>query len=367
MADILFLFSSNIRPLYEQDILNVVAAPNGLEYRFRYREDYVAPGARGEWASLAGTTALIQYSLQQPNRYHEPVFIPVRTAKVRRAYVEAGAFYVVELELGGSVALPEAKRTAEPEYSYAQAVRDWRAFLEARKISMPYESWASIGPNVLTEGNAPMELGKDLEGDARLFIRTTKYLSGVVTLGQARFYRALGIFERSAWTSGQREPLPFNPESSAIHLEAGKAYVLGILHSQPTEREGVSRIQVTSDEDVVQLVGGGSVEIASAYDVVGVPLHAPQISPEVYREGVIRMAADEGITAPRLVLPVRNQQGTARMVAGISTAAGGLLLLGLPALLTTVPVELRVGSLLVGIFAAVLGQYFLSGRIISAK
>src|SRR6202043_237644 len=79
---LLYLYSSNIRPLYEQDILDLLASPHNLLYQFRYEARYVETNTRAEWLSLAGKTALIHFSLQQEAKFHEPAFIPVRLVTV---------------------------------------------------------------------------------------------------------------------------------------------------------------------------------------------------------------------------------------------------------------------------------------------
>ena len=84
-SQILYLFSSNQSRLYEQDILDVLAAPSGSLRQFRYFERYVSPTLRANISELEGRVALLHFSLQQEEQYHEPVVIPVRWATVHSA------------------------------------------------------------------------------------------------------------------------------------------------------------------------------------------------------------------------------------------------------------------------------------------
>src|SRR5690349_6980055 len=106
MEDLLYLFSSNIRPVYEQDVLNAMAGAAGQRYWFRYREQYVSEAAAKAWPRLVGRKALLHFSLQQPKQYHEAVFFPFRLARVTATSVE-GALYGVEFELRQAVSLME--------------------------------------------------------------------------------------------------------------------------------------------------------------------------------------------------------------------------------------------------------------------
>jgi hypothetical protein len=122
-GSLLYLYSSNIRPLYEQDILDLLASPHNLPYQFRYESRYVEENTRAEWLGLTGKMALIHFSLQQEAKFHEPAFIPVRLATVQRAF-HLGDIHVLELNLGAYVALPEPP-PAEGEGNLAERVQEY--------------------------------------------------------------------------------------------------------------------------------------------------------------------------------------------------------------------------------------------------
>src|SRR4051812_9621443 len=107
---LLYLFSSNIRPLYVQDILDVLAAPRGQRHQFRYEEQYVAANIRT--GTFKGATALVLFAIQQEAQYHEPAFIPARKAEIVTVGQRAG-IYVIDFVVGDYIALKgtESART----------------------------------------------------------------------------------------------------------------------------------------------------------------------------------------------------------------------------------------------------------------
>jgi hypothetical protein len=362
MNEVLYLFSSNIRPLYEQDILNLLGAPVGLTYRFRYKANYVEPAAAGRWSGgLADTPVLIQYSLQQPKQYHEPVFFPIRAGTVRRTFVEGDDLFVVEFTVGRSVGLRSP--LGQDPADYAKVVKDWREYQVRAGVGLPYKWSASLGPDAATDEGAPIEVADDDRADTALFERNTRYLSGVASLSAARFFRVLGLYDRRKWVNGDRQPVVLDEETGAFPLQSGRAYLLSIIHSQPTEVTATERFVITTDDDVVRLIGNSSFEVASRYDLVSVPIHAIQLDADVARDGVIRIAPEAPSRGPDVIIPVRNEQGGARTAAILATSIAGLVLLGLPAILTTADSPVRIGLLTLGVAVAVFGPALLRGRL----
>ena len=99
----LYLFSSNQSPLYEQDILDVLAGPSGGVHRFRYDIPYVenvsaedgGHQTAAKWKEIeTGTPVLILFSLQQAAQYFEPAFIPIRKGEVLKTYVVGSRLFI---------------------------------------------------------------------------------------------------------------------------------------------------------------------------------------------------------------------------------------------------------------------------------
>src|SRR5437870_2326771 len=92
---VLFLFSSNTTPTYEQDVLNVLAAPEGALYHFRYRQAWLNTLALEKWGQLDGTKVIVNFSLQQQAEFHDPALLPVRSGAVKSTEI-VGEFYLVQ-------------------------------------------------------------------------------------------------------------------------------------------------------------------------------------------------------------------------------------------------------------------------------
>ncbi len=127
-----WLFSSNRRALYAQDVSNVAGLPEGARYQFRYREEWAGASVLAEWEQLAGRNALIVFSFQHPEHLHPPAFIPIRLAKVTSSKAD-GSFRIVEFEVGKSAALPSHSRPRETANS--QWASDASTLVEPSKRS----------------------------------------------------------------------------------------------------------------------------------------------------------------------------------------------------------------------------------------
>src|SRR3954452_5601479 len=96
----LYLFSSNQSPRYAQDVIDLLAYPEGSHYTFRYDAKYVegfdpahphtpVPGTTlDSWSDLkrttkkAGAKVIVIFSIQQAAKFHDPAFLPVRLGEV---------------------------------------------------------------------------------------------------------------------------------------------------------------------------------------------------------------------------------------------------------------------------------------------
>jgi hypothetical protein len=210
---LLFLFSSNIRPLYEQDILDVIAAPTGGLYQFRYEQRWIDPVGRDRWLSLpAGAPVLVHFSLQQPARYHEAVFFPVRRGTVKRTFAEGETLFI-EFLLGDLVCLPEPAKKEDGIPDFAAETRKYTGYLAEKRVPHPYEFSAGIGPDILADQSSPLDRAAD---QVSLFERLTKYLQPTDSFRNARFFRFLRLGPRG-------EEVDLAPDGDGVfRLEGGR-------------------------------------------------------------------------------------------------------------------------------------------------
>jgi hypothetical protein len=113
-SNALHLFSSNYRPLYVQDCLDLLAKPSGAPHRFRYQERWVwAPANKVEkedsvqgkirrWRQLEKSTEVIVYFawVKDLPEGEETVYIPLRRGTLLKADVEEESYFFIEFQLG---------------------------------------------------------------------------------------------------------------------------------------------------------------------------------------------------------------------------------------------------------------------------
>jgi hypothetical protein len=301
-SSLILLFSSNIRPLYEQDILDVLAAPEGVRYRFRYEDRYVSKVLLDQWGErLRGTSVLVLFSLQQEARYHDPVFFPVRRGVVRRAWKEA-KYHFVEFIVGGYAALSEppldeTRRDQRPKWD--QPVKAFTKYLADQRCETPYPVSASIGPDIVHASDSPV----DVKSDATvLFERTGRYLSRTDSFREARFVRFLRLVPEGA---RDEKALAIEPGLDVFNLAAGATYRLQILQAQPVDVAAREPFLVRSDGEIIKVIGREGFDIASRYDVIEVPIHARYHGSIEIRETVLVIEPGKDMEGPSIRLPLR--------------------------------------------------------------
>lgn len=344
-GELLYLFSSNIRPLYVQDILDVLAAPPGTRYQFRYEEGYVAASAR-EARGLKN--ALVLFAIQQEAQYHEPAFIPVRRAEIVTAAPRAGIF-VVDFIVTDYVALAGTLTDNPTRDDLATAVRGFTAALGDASIDRPYTSSASVGPDIADVDSEVFEKPAD-ENSA--FRATARTLQRTEWFRDARFMRVLSIK-----ADGDRE-LAIDRARNAYVLQAGNTYDVELTHYQPAGFTGRAEFTISADGEIVHVIGRAGFDISSRYDIVRIPVHAGLPPRDEARETVLAIEPAPNVQGPtiRLLVQVVPPTGRAWALTGLSAIV--LTLFGLPAVVTSMPQWLKFILVLIGALAAGFVQNF---------
>jgi len=314
-SDLLFLFTSNIRPLYAQDLLDVVAAAPNTQHSFRYDERHLDANTRERLRALRGTPILVHFSLQQEAHYQDPVFIPVRTGAVEATRRRGGTVFI-DFSIGGFVALPEP---GKERHALANEVRTYTEHLRSLPMKLPYEAQMSIGPNVLKTPDARLETGTD---ELALFRRITQYLYPTEAFKHARFYTFLGFRER-----GGGRVLEPNRDGTFV-LGSGRSYDLELFHNQPGEVTSTDAIDVSVDGDLIRPIGTPTVEIGSRYDSVSIPLHARPAGKNETLETAIAIALRPPAHGPRTVVSVRLRPPRSKLLAAALLSAFVVTFLG---------------------------------------
>lgn len=326
------LFSSNIRRQYEQDILDLVASPEGGIYRFRYDGKYVAPSLRVPWREnkLTGRNVLAVYSIQQPADYHPAAYIPVRRGKVTRSY-EEGSILVVEFRLG---ALAPPRRPSEGE-TRGRIIRELSEALGATLAGHPGHDDTSLRFSA-TEGDEPTGLIAAGDTEAHAFERLVEYLTSTVSFGSTVFWRVAGVRD-----VGAADVLSADAQGR-FRLYSERTYEVTVSHFQLTApaRDPAPIFCVSSDADLVEVIAPRQLTIASRYDSIPIHIRVPPLADT--RETVLTIEPGTGVDGPRADLRLLVGPAESRRIATAAAGAGAALLLVVPDLAgDNAPVLLR--------------------------
>jgi hypothetical protein len=323
----LYLFSSSRSTLYEQDILNVLAAPCGSTYTFRYDDEVVDAEAKEKWGALEGTLVLVLFSIQQEAQYHEPAFVPIRRGTVTSTD-KVGSRFFVDFRVEGYMGLPEPPKGQTD--AYGNKVRAFTGEVREAARVTPYTASASLG--------MPLQ-HQDGEQNV-LFEHISTYLSHTDSFRHARFVRFLRLIEAGATAD---EELALKDRPTGFELEAGRTYSLELVHSQREELSRPESFGVNVDGSVVQILGRAGFDVASRYDRPTIQLHAPQNQTLERRSTVMVVEPVPPVQGPRIEIPITVKPDRARIGVISAGQVVALLALALPAVLTGLPNLAKIG------------------------
>lgn len=334
----LYLFSSNQSQLYAQDILNVLAAPEGHPYTFRYDAKYVAENLREAWTTLQDTPVVVLFSLQQKARFQAPAFIPIRSGYVLRTHRE-GDSYFVEFRIRGYIALPEGESQSAQVARFAERLGD--------VTDVPYSTSVSLGSQLSLQD-------VDVQSDSSvLFARTGTYLARTETFENASFLRILGIRPSHPTSKGSRAYLKTHPAQPLYKLKARSTYELVIFHSQPQTPPQPAPFQIFVDDNNVRTLSSGRFTVASRYDEVTVRLATADATGLEDHETAIVLEPGTEVEGPVVTLKVLVEADRGRAVGIASTQALALLMVGLAGVFSSAPIGFRVSLAVLGALGAV--------------
>jgi hypothetical protein len=312
------LFSSNIRPQYEKDIADVVAAARGSIMRFRYEKPYVAPELQADWSSnnLVQREAVVVYSIQQPANYHPPAFLPVRRATILRTEVE-GSIYVVEFAVHDYVTLNPSD---DPDEA-GDVVRAFSAALKGVLSGSPAADDKRSRFSAATGEEPEGLVGGATEAIA--FERLVGFLDRTVSFAGYAFWRLSRIRRVGQETEESADA------NGRFRLVSESTYEFKFDHfrrSFPAAPVATPvTFEITTDNALVEIVGSSSFTIASRYDSVPIRVRVPPM-PEP-KETILSVRPASGVNGPstdvRLLVGPTPQARAA--TAAVTGGAAGLL------------------------------------------
>lgn len=307
----LWLFSSNRRALYAQDVSNVAALPVGARYRFRYRRTWVGATARRGWEQdvLGDADALVVFSFQHEAHLHPPAFIPVRAARVVGSEI-VGSFFVVDFEIGDHTTLPPHSRGSDDLPSLGKRVQTFtraaeRILDEGHPGGEPDKSAVfGLPPTDHVQAHPPA-------GEA--WERIVEQLAASGAFPNYLFFRVDALREVGGAALSMSE--------GQYDLTAGKTYELQLAHYQPEPFPTRRQLSIVVDDEAVSVHGGKSVAVTSGYDSVRIRFHASYRDEPV--DTTVTIEPGPGEDGSRVVLPLRISppKGEKAFRVGVGTLA----------------------------------------------
>jgi hypothetical protein len=359
----LHLFSSNIRELYIADTIDLLAAPWGFIYQFRYQEEHVQDEARIRWHSrregLTGCKVVVYYSLQHAANFHPAAYVPLRYGEVVHASVQ-GKTYVVQFKLLGYASLADPKEDQRRDklvQDFSKKIRD--------QLAPSYPDYADDDGSGLdkrrsaTLGPSPANL-IDASGDeGAKFERVVRYMSDALGPQQPRlFFRVASI----------RKSNKANPEKLSndgyLKVTAGNHYSIEVAHYQMASPGTGSALQISAPKGI-DLLTPTELPLRSRYDVMPVQFFAPFRDDEV--QGELTMRVKEPAQGASLRIPVSITPSTTHAVFSPMFAILGAFCVVVPATLgQSAPLEPKLWFAAIGAFLVTAGAWTRRSKGLSA-
>jgi hypothetical protein len=349
----LYLFSSNMQPLYSQHALDILSMPSGGRTTLRYDKKWVNSKAQALWGDdLVGVPVLMHFSLQQGAQYVEPAFFPIRAGRVTSATKE-GPYHFVEVDVNDYVSLKAPPSDEDRDWTneeLADNVRSYQRFLKNHNIDRPYPSSAALAQDILTDACKEVldtaGVGDPHQLDIELFRRNAVYLQRTESFQHARFLRFLRLTARGDSTLTQDRLTGDTPH---LNLLRGRTYDIELFSYQPRGVTSPEAFEVSTDDSFVQVIGQGRFEVASRYDRISVALRAqiPRNASPV--QTLVLIEPGPLVHGPTIELPIEIRERTGARMASTGAAVLSLGLLVAASIVSTgwvKPILLIAGLLL---------------------
>jgi hypothetical protein len=347
-SQLFYLFSSDQTVRYAQDIIDVLGAPKGRRFRFRYDERHVEAEARAhiDDDSLKGARGLVVFASQHPAMYAPAAFVPIRFIDVASSE-RVGTHLFVEFTVDELVTLP--RRVVKERPAQVEA---FTRFL-AEHTNTPYESWASIGKRIAwaEEDTPPLIAGGN---EDEYFEIAAEYLAGAAAFANTSFLR----FLRCSPLGGDSSQDRLTGDPPALEFTAGTTYQFELLQFVPHGGPIAGGFSVLADDSILLVQGEPRLRLASRYDKPAFRIQAKAPAEYGVVETSIVIEPHEDTDGPRLEIPIRVSSSLAKSVTKATAITAALFVLALPAILTGASDGLRVGLAFAGALAASTIQVF---------
>jgi hypothetical protein len=336
------LFTSDSRPRYAVDLLNVLALPLGTEYHFRYSTSYVPSQIRHEFenCNAPGTVALIAFR-DESQQAEAPFMVPVRWATITSVQLVAD-FYVVGFELGNYPILSDHYNGNRAEIEEKSSAQREEFVAATRDLPVQAGLTSLVEPTTNFDRNTWIQIAKTLALHERF--------------SSTHFLRVRGVTDRmgrDAWHSSERAYVLSERQYGRIRLD--------YFAEEYEEDDAV--LCFTGDESLIRIASRANIPLDSRYDSRQVLIQAGSVPGHTSTEVEISVCAThENPYQTTLRLPFQVSRSKGVIIARIATSAAGAGMVAAPGILgdTLQPVSavlvVCVGALVLAIGTNLVGS-----------
>jgi hypothetical protein len=349
-AQWLHLSTSNIRPLYVQDAVEVLGSAAGDRRTFRYSGAYVPPELHATWAGncLVDSRVVIHFALQHPAELHDPVFVTLRSGTVLSSRRDGDTF-TVTFRLDGLLPPPQERERLGMDSSNIRA--------RAEHVKLHTKALTQLLSDRTPESNHHAVLGPDPRGLATLaregsedakpgtaFETIVHYLAPALFAPKYLYLRVAELVGEDGDAAGSRA-------DGSRKVTGGHYLNLRLHHFQVEQPPDGTRVTITVPEGLTPL-SPVELKIGSRYDVVDIKLFAPHR--DAPSAGELVVAVEGPLQGPVLRIPVVVEPGVADGLVTPIFGLGAAALAVVPAIYDNWSTGTRLS---VSVAAVLLGGY----------
>lgn len=319
--DWIHLFTSNVRELYLADAIDIMGGPSGLVYRFRYHQEHVDELLRDDWNRdvLKAQRVAVHLSIQHPANFFSAAYVPIRKGRVKNTGVE-GQTYWIDFALGEYLTL---KAGASGEMG-APEVRCFSKKLRAI-LGTSFPDYTGNGAPDDLKKRRSASLGRFPVGELSVAGGAgDKFEACVKVISKAIVSEPPRIFFRVAAVKDENGKVVNLSSRGILELTAGSRYSLEVSHYQPNQPIPGTALNVTVPK-AVELLGEGTLDLRSRYDVIEVPLWVPFRDTTAEGQVVIQVREPSRGTAVRLPIRVAPSKTHRFAGPGLGVVGAGLV------------------------------------------
>jgi len=319
----LYLFTSNARPRYIQDIPNVLALPHGALYHFRYDDRIVVDELKDQNSHrrLEGTKALIVYVQQtkNPSITTEVSYYPLREATIRNIALD-GIVLTVTFELGNYVdwtklALlhPNEREQTITQVLQAERRPPKKYISIADGATQSYLSFESSGQTTRVWQLIVTAISKLPEFADTVFYRLDGIREFIEHLG-SKLKRAFRRSKLATYEHRDTQLVEILRGHAGYILRSGRTYFLELDFYQAKEPEAPvlgSRIAAVVDKAYFAYAPK-PIEVTFRYEHCILPLAIPPLNGDILTPLDIDLLDDEELDPPlatAISIPIAPQVG----------------------------------------------------------